>query len=205
MQPKGIQEQGWQIASLATPLVRYRSQALHDLCNAGTIPEESRRKDDNNDEAKSTVSDDEDIFDLKQSIQADIVFSFESNTLKDRIKKAPKRVLQQIDYARPLEDRIADLEKRFGGLETNGIDPPPANDEADGEPQAILALNRVSFEDYRPKNKGSGVRKAITHRYGLHESLKSEERSPQYLLSHTKESKCCPQIIQRAHLGFGAA
>ena len=86
-------------------------------------------------------------------------------TLKQRIEKASKRLAVQAKYAKLVEDRLADVEKRLEEMESQrpsrievqrDLSPAsPASRTQRAEPKKrytqILAINRVSFEHYRPK------------------------------------------------------
>ena len=96
-------------------------------------------------------------------------------TLKQRIKKAPKRLAQQAQYAKLVEDRLADVEKRLKEMESQrpAISEDEGNDEGITDPASadsrattpepkekyseILGINRVTFEQYKP-NKSSDPR-----------------------------------------------
>lgn len=95
----------------------------------------------------------------------------ETTTLKERIAKVPKELERQAEYAKLVEDRLADVEKRLTEVESQKvtgiesakiIEPAPFNPQATTpEPKEsdsqILGINLVTFEQYKPK-KSSRLR-----------------------------------------------
>ena len=79
--------------------------------------------------------------------------------LRERIKKAPKRVLQQMAYTQFMEDRINDLEKRLLEIENREIRPVPSatRPEKKNKPaDPILGLKRMNFQEYLPTDPNTG-------------------------------------------------
>ena len=78
--------------------------------------------------------------------------------LQERIKKAPKRVVQQIAYTRLMEDRMSDLEKRLQKIDNQGIElesTPPAR-KTTQPPNFIMDIKRMTFQEYLPAIQNPG-------------------------------------------------
>lgn len=112
-------------------------------------------------------------------------------SLKKRIKKVPKRLAQQAQYAKLVEDRLADVEKRLKEMECQrptmfkgkrkdrgkdeGTTTSDSTDSRDTtlEPKEryseILGINRVTFEQYKP-NKSSYPRPSVSDIHAQHRS-----------------------------------
>jgi hypothetical protein len=103
------------------------------------------------------TSDNEDSDDLERDVIHNVLYRNKTAPLRDRVKQAPKRMLQKVAYSQLVEDRIEDLEKRVGKIEGKEISPDTATEsgfeaeEPDEWVNAILGLNEVSFEEYKPK------------------------------------------------------
>lgn len=116
-------------------------------------------------------SDAESMYDIVTDIRTNTLWPkrFEETApLRERIKRAPKRVVQQMAYTRLMEDRMADLEERLRRIESQPetVDPPPerANRPTDS---IILGLKRMSFQEYLPAKSDTGpkaVTEAINHK-----------------------------------------
>ena len=81
--------------------------------------------------------------------------------LRERIKKAPTRVIQHMAYTRLMEDRMADLERRLQRIERQPetVAPPPGRVNAPTD--LILGLKRMSFQEYLPTNPNPGVKDVV--------------------------------------------
>lgn len=86
-------------------------------------------------------------------------------TLKQRIKEAPRTFSQCVEYAKIVEDRLADVERRLDEIESQrpnrievkeSVKSPesPESSEPKKKYTEILGVNRVTFERYKP-NKPS--------------------------------------------------
>ena len=101
-------------------------------------------------------SDGEDEIDLEYEVRDDLVRRYRKYTLNDRVKKAPKRFLQQVSYATLVEDRILDLEQRLKiveGKPASEREPPPKDPyevNQDISSQLKLDVRRMTFEEYKP-------------------------------------------------------
>ena len=88
---------------------------------------------------------------------------FDKGTIRNRAKKAPKRILQQAHYMNLVEERIQELEKRLDEIQNLRNDNEDNEDNSVSEKQglakeevldknaSILALIRLNFEEYKPK------------------------------------------------------
>ena len=111
----------------------------------------------------AAATDDENEILLKSDMRDDLLYTFMQPSIKERIKKAPKRVLQHMSYAKLVEDRIADLEQRFDAMEQKKVaaegggvpslpDPAAApKTPQSGQTPLILGVKRMTFEEYKPK------------------------------------------------------
>ena len=77
---------------------------------------------------------------------------FHRSPLQERIKKGPKRALQQMSYTRLMEDRMGDFEKRLRLIENKGVEPKaPAPPTKMNQPADILLdIRRMTVQDYFP-------------------------------------------------------
>lgn len=134
----------------------------------------------------SDISDGEDADDIRKNLGIDIYNNLRT-TLKDRTKTAHKRVLQQIEYSRLVEDRIVDLESRLGALEGKGVDVVNTS-RGERDEKTILSLNRVSFEEYRPKTESMGDRHQIRTPWTPHAKPEAPGTSPRHLIDVVVDS-----------------
>ena len=117
---------------------------------------------DRNDEVD--VSDAESISEMINQIRWDTLYHEEDSIpLQNRIKTAPKRVLQQMAYTRLMEDRMRDVEERLRLIENKSVAPelapPPGktNQPAD----LIMKIKRMTFQEYLPAYPNPGLKAGI--------------------------------------------
>lgn len=92
----------------------------------------------------------------------------EREPLRERIREAPKRVVQYMAYTRLMEDRVADLEKRLRRIEKQPetVVPPPERIDRPID-SIILDLKRTSLQEYlptRPNTEPIGSIEPVNHR-----------------------------------------
>lgn len=108
------------------------------------------------------VSDAESADDIFEEIEQATLYPRTSERrapLQERIKKAPKRVVQQMAYTRLVEDRMKDMEKRLRLIENKGVEPePPASPPGETNQPAdlIMDIRRMTFEEYFPADPNPG-------------------------------------------------
>ena len=89
--------------------------------------------------------------------------------LEERIKTAPMRVIQQMDYTRLMEDRMGHLEERLRLLENTDVEPrvPSLIKNQVQFADFIMGIKRMTFEEYLPIDPNPGIKvssKKIGHR-----------------------------------------
>ena len=109
---------------------------------------------------KDEDEDDEEI--LAMEINDANQYPEDLDPLEDRVKKAPKRVLQHLWYTRLMEDRMTDMERRLVEVENKGKEPEPAPViSKTSHEDLILALNRIGWQEYKPKETDLETRKEV--------------------------------------------
>ena len=81
--------------------------------------------------------------------------------LRERIKKAPKRVVQQMAYTQLMEDRVADLEERLRRIESQPETVAPPEGTNRPTDMIVLGLKRMSFQEYLPTKPATGPKGVI--------------------------------------------
>ena len=102
----------------------------------------SRHTDD-----EDNVSDAEYIRELRHSV----AYPGIGEPLQERIKKAAKRVVQQMDYTQLMEDRMKNMEKRLQLIENKGVEPEPPTPSAkktNRPAELIMDIKRMTFQEY---------------------------------------------------------
>ena len=96
-------------------------------------------------------------------------------SLKERVKKSSKRVLQQMSYTRLMEDRMRDMEERLQFIENNGRQPEPPTpppEKKKGPTDLILGLKRMTLQEYLPIVPTQATKSVVDQNYkhmGRHE------------------------------------
>ncbi len=98
--------------------------------------------------------------------------------------------MQQIEYSKLVEDRIVDLEKRLGTLESKGasVDSRVNALEGEGDGKTILGLSRVSFEEYRPKIQTMGSTRPMRFPWLAHAKPDTSETPLRHLIDVVLDS-----------------
>ena len=81
--------------------------------------------------------------------------------LRERIKRAPTRVVQHMAYTRLMEDRVADLERRLQRIESQPETAAPPPGRVNRPTNLILGLKRMSFQEYLPTHPNPGVKDIV--------------------------------------------
>ena len=121
--------------------------------------------------------------------------------LKERIATAPRPLAQQAEYAKLVEDRLADVEKRLRKMESqrrdrfeveettepDSPDPQTIFPEPREKDPEILGINRVTFEQYKP-NKSSNPRPS-------RRELRRQHREGPILLPETPQGHVIDVVV----------
>lgn len=144
-------------------------QPSNDPVQKGTNPQDqdessgkehgtTARDMDNEDDA----SDAESIDDMVEDIYYNTLRPVRNlRTLQERIKKGPKRAVQQMDYTRLMEDRMIDMEKRLRMIEKKGVEsepPTPPPEETNPPTDLIMDIKRMTFQEYLPIDPSPGLK-----------------------------------------------
>lgn len=193
--------------ALNAPILEGKTEIANDIAQlpraSSSVKELKSRKFDSVD----PLTDNEHTGNIRDYLENDLYTDI-SSPLKGRIKKAPKRVLQHMSYAKLVEDRIVDLENRLGGLEVKVLDKPPfsgADEDGSDKTGAILVLNRVNFEEYKPKKQSF---RSIPNPYSVHSRDDLQETSRPHLIDvvvdgtndSSKDNSAAARIIREAGL-----
>ena len=158
-----------------------RSQTSHDpeqevtnqeVTNPQDKDGTSRKEDDSITRATDSEDDDgsdaDSVYVMVTDIRTNTLWPERSGPLRQRIKKAPKRVVQHMEYTRLMEDRVADLERRLRRIESQPepVAPPPERIDRPTD-SIILGLKRTSLQEYlptRPNTEPKGQIEPVNHR-----------------------------------------
>ena len=125
--------------------------------------ESSAKKDDKTTidiDGEDEISDAESVHEIFDRITWDTLDPLGASDirpLQERIKKGPKRAVQQMEYTRLIEDRMIDMEKRLRLIENKGLEP-----ELPGKMNQpldlILGIKRMTFQEYLPIDPNPGLK-----------------------------------------------
>lgn len=147
-----------------------RIDAEQDEPSSGQPSNDEQERTDPQDEDESpgkesnTISrhtDDEDNVSDAESVRIllhDIRYPRRLPPLQERIKKAAKRVVQQMDYTQLMEDRMKDMEMRLQLIENKGVEPEsptPSARKTNRPVEFIMDIKRMTFQEYSATDPNS--------------------------------------------------
>ena len=97
-----------------------------------------------------------------EQIKLDSLYPIEEHSIGPRIKKAPKLVVQQMEYLRLMEDRMKSVEEKLRLFENKGAEP---KSPTLGRPilalDFIMGIKRMTFQEYLPIDPNPGTTKPM--------------------------------------------
>ena len=97
-----------------------------------------------------------------EDIKMDSLYFNERETIEERTKKAPKLVVQQMEYLRLMEDRMESVEEKLRLFENKGAEP---KSPTLGKPilaaDLIMGIKRMTFQEYLPIDPNPGIKKPM--------------------------------------------
>lgn len=104
-------------------------------------------------EQEEYVSDSESLDSMMDNIRYHSLKSWANETreVQERTKKSTKRLIQQMDYAQLMEDRVKDVERRLRWIENKGMEPEEEAVPAEWVnkyPDLKLSIGRLTLAEY---------------------------------------------------------
>lgn len=162
-------------------LIAILADAENDEASSGQPPNDPRQEGTNpsdkdelsrkeHDTAMRDLDDGDDGSDADsrdEIITTEDYHHFARSPLQERIKKGPRRALQQMAYTRLMEDRMGDFEKRLRTMENKPEAVAPPQGRVTRPTDMILGIKRMNFQEYKPTEpiqEPKGVVVPINHK-----------------------------------------
>ena len=133
-----------------------------DENDKATREEEAEHDPDQDQSASSIIGD----------IRYDTIYPNSRAPIEERTKKAPKLVVQQMEYLRLMEDRMNSVEEKLRLIENEGVEPEPSPQtppkKSVQSADFIMGIKRMNFQEYSPIDPTPEVKvfvKNIEHKH----------------------------------------
>ena len=131
----------------------------------------TRKENDNETRDKYAGYDsrqDQFVSDTINDIEIDSLHPNARASIEERTKKAPKLVVQQMEYLRLMEDRMKSVEEKLRSIENKGVEPEQTLPKKSVQStDFIMGIKRMTFQEYSPTDPNPGIKvynKSIEHK-----------------------------------------